>query len=159
MSSITYKNAYEFCDVVTTFAIRMNLKEIHIGSLVKAKAEELRISPDRITNFLRCNEDEIEAMYEQEYMGTDKLLRWSKLLRYDFFRIYTGHLILYAPPSKTDRVIKISDSHLEFRKSIYTEEVKLFILDKIITGQMTVTEVITKYKIPKTTLYKWIKKA
>ncbi|AZA47563.1 transposase [Chryseobacterium carnipullorum] len=137
----------------------MNLKVIHIGSLVKAKAEELRISPERITNFLNCTEDEIEAMYEQEYMDTDKLLRWSKLLRYDFFRIYTGHLILYAPPSKTDRVIKIRDSHLEFRKSIYTEEVKIFILDKIITGQMTVAEVITKYKIPKTTLYKWIKKA
>lgn len=126
---------------------------------MKAKAEELRISPERITNFLNCTEDEIEAMYEQEYMDTDKLLRWSKLLRYDFFRIYTGHLILYAPPSKTDRVIKIRDSHLEFRKSIYTEEVKIFILDKIITGQMTVAEVITKYKIPKTTLYKWIKKA
>lgn len=136
----------------------MNLKEIHIGSLVKAKAEELRISPERIMNFLDCTEDEIEAMYQQECMDTHSLLRWSKLLRYDFFRIYTGHLILYAPPGKADNMIKVRDSHLQFRKSIYTEEVKRFILDKIITKQMTVTEVITRYKIPKTTLYKWIKK-
>lgn len=136
----------------------MNLKEIHIGSLVKAKAEELRISPERIMNFLDCTEDEIEAMYQQEYMDTHSLLRWSKLLRYDFFRIYTGHLILYAPSGKADNMIKVGDSQLEFRKSIYTEEVKRFILDKIITKQMTVTEVITRYKIPKTTLYKWIKK-
>ncbi|MCT2409949.1 transposase [Chryseobacterium antibioticum] len=136
----------------------MNLKEIHIGSLVKTKAEELRMPPERIMNFLHCTEDEIKAMYQQEYMDTYSLLRWSKLLRYDFFRIYTGHLILYAPPCKADNMIKVRDSHLQFRKSIYTEEVKGFILDKIITKQMTVTEVITRYKIPKTTLYKWIKK-
>ncbi|PQA94427.1 transposase [Chryseobacterium shigense] len=136
----------------------MNLKEIHIGSLVKAKVEELRIPAERIMNFLNCSENEIDAMYELEYMDTHYLLRWSKLLRYDFFRIYTGHLILYAPPSKTNNTVKIKNSQLEFRKSIYTEEVKEFIIDKIITRQMTVSEVIIRYKIPKTTLYKWIKK-
>ncbi|MCT2563221.1 transposase [Chryseobacterium herbae] len=136
----------------------MNLRDIHIGSFVKAKAEELEIPVARIMNFLNCTEAEIQEMYGQESMDTKKLLRWSKLLHFDFFRIYTGHLILYSPPLKTDRSIKIESSTLEFRKSVYTEEVKSFILNKILSKQMTTTEVLTKYKIPKTTLYKWIKK-
>ncbi|SHG37292.1 hypothetical protein SAMN02787100_3929 [Chryseobacterium sp. OV279] len=144
--------------VVNIFAVLMNLKDIHIGSLVKAKAEELGVHHTRIMNFFNCTEAEIQEMYGQESIDTKKLLRWSKLLHFDFFRIYTGHLILYSPPSKTDRAIKMESSTLEFRKSIYTEEVKCFILNKILSKQMTATEVLTKYKIPKTTLYKWIKK-
>ncbi|MGK6342301.1 transposase [Chryseobacterium sp. DT-3] len=136
----------------------MNLKQIHIGNLVKAKVEELRISSGRIMNYLHCTEDEIEEMYLKESMETQKLLRWSKLLHFDFFRIYTGHLILYAPPSHMYNEIKLDKSTLTFRKNIYTEEVKMFMLDKITTGEMTVKEIMIKYKIPKTTLYKWVKK-
>jgi len=136
----------------------MNLKQIHIGSLVKAKVEELRISSGRIMNYLHCTEDEMEEMYLKESMETQKLLRWSKLLQFDFFRIYTGHLILYAPQSHMRKGIKLEKSTLTFRKSVYTEEVKVFILDKIMTGEMKVHEIVKKYKIPKTTLYKWIKK-
>lgn len=144
--------------LVNIFAVLMNLRDIHIGSLIKAKAEELEVPTARIMNFLTCTEAEIQEMYGQESMETRKLLRWSKLLRFDFFRIYTGHLILYSPPSKTDRAIQREGSVLVFRKSVYTEEVKSFILNKILSEQMTATEVLTKYKIPKTTLYKWIKK-
>jgi len=136
----------------------MNLKQIHIGSLVKTKVEELRIPSERIMKFLNCTETEIEDMYLQESIDTHKLLRWCKLLDFDFFRIFTGHLILYAPPTKINKTVKVGNSTLEFRKSVYTEEVKVFILSKIITGEMTVKEIIIKYKIPKTTLYKWVKK-
>lgn len=136
----------------------MNLKQIHIGSLVKAKAEELRMPSERIMNYFHCTENEIEEMYLEESMETQKLLRWSKLLHFDFFRIYTGHLILYAPPSTIRSGIKLGQSTLTFRKSVYTEEVKVFILDKIITGKMTAKEIMIKYKIPKTTICRWVKK-
>ncbi|KFF08970.1 transposase [Chryseobacterium luteum] len=136
----------------------MNLKQIHIGSLVKTKVEELRIPSGRIMNYLHCTEDEIEGMYLKESMETQKLLKWSKLLQFDFFRIYTGHLILYAPPTRMQNSIKVQESTLTFRKSVYTEEVKMFMLDKIMTGEMTVNEIVKKYKIPRTTLYKWVKK-
>lgn len=136
----------------------MNLKQIHIGSLVKTKVEELRIPSGRIMNYLHCTEDEIEEMYLKESMETQKLLKWSKLLQFDFFRIYTGHLILYAPPARMQNSIKVQESTLTFRKSVYTEEVKMFMLDKIMTGEMTVNEIVKKYKIPRTTLYKWVKK-
>ncbi|WP_114819805.1 transposase [Chryseobacterium sp. KLBC 52] len=136
----------------------MNIKNIHIGSLIRSKVEEHQISTERISRFLNRPEDEVESMYHAKSMDTDVLLKWCKLLKFDFFRFYTGHLILYAPQSRIDHEFCQNKNTLVFRKSIYTQEVKNFILDKIETGTMTAKEVMERYKIPKTTLYKWMKK-
>ena len=113
----------------------------------------------RICNFFNCTEDEVIEMYQQENLPTDILLKWSKLLEYDFFRIYTQHLILYAPPSAKEQDSKTEKSSLpQFRKNIYTKEIITFILEQIDSGAMTKIEVMEQYKIPKTTLYKWIDK-
>ncbi|WP_317623206.1 transposase [Paenimyroides ceti] len=77
--------------------MNMFLKDIHIGKLLKKRVEELKIEPARISHFLNCSEEEIYEMYQQESLPTHLLLRWSKLLEYDFFRLYSGHLVLYAP--------------------------------------------------------------
>ncbi|MBE4950213.1 transposase [Chryseobacterium culicis] len=136
----------------------MNIKNIHIGSLIKSKVEEHQISMERISRFFESTEEEVEQMYHANSMDTDMLLKWSKLLRFDFFRFYTGHLILYAPQSRIDNVFRQKENTLIFRKNIYTQEVKDFILDKIKTGTMSANDVVERYKIPKTTLYKWMKK-
>ncbi|MFN1218168.1 transposase [Chryseobacterium kwangjuense] len=138
-----------------------NFKEIHIGELIKKRTSELKIDPFRICQFFHTDEKEIERMYLAESIDTEHLLRWSKLLEYDFFRLYSQHLILYAPPSgnKEEHVKKKQTSNLpQFRKSIYTVELINFILELIKTGQKTKLEVIEDYRIPKTTLYKWISK-
>lgn len=97
-------------------------------------------------------------MYSSENLPTNLLLKWCKLLEYDFFRIYSQHLILYSPVS-SEKKLKIKRTDLpEFRKNIYTKEVIDFILDQIHLGEMTRNEVIERYRIPKTTLYKWITK-
>ena len=78
-----------------------------------------------------------------------------------FFRIYTQHLILYAPPSAETKTVKKANKKItfpQFRKNIYTKEVIDFIIEQISTKKMTINEVLGKYKIPKTTLYKWISK-
>ena len=77
-----------------------------------------------------------------------------------FFRIYTQHLILYAPLSAVDEKTKVKkkSSLPQFRKNIYTKEIIDFILEQIETKQKTIKQVIEEYKIPKTTLYKWISK-
>ncbi|WP_330746043.1 hypothetical protein [Chryseobacterium sp. CP-77] len=97
-------------------------------------------------------------MYLQEAMCTDLLLKWCKLLEYDFFRIYTQHLILYSPPSKENNNKTTRTLLPKFRKNIYTMEIIEFILRKIEKGEITRAEVISKYRIPKTTLYKWFQK-
>ena len=104
-------------------------------------------------------------MYTQENLSTDVLLKWCKLLEYDFFRIYSQHLILYAPVSapNENRSLRKAQTNKkttlpQFRKNIYTKEIIDFILEQISTKKMTINEVLGKYKIPKTTLYKWISK-
>lgn len=137
----------------------MNFKDIHIGTLINQKVEERGLEVSRICNFLACSEEEIEKMLKQKSLDTHMLLRWSKLLHYDFFRIYTQHLILYAPPSAIgEQSGKIKSILPRFRKNIYTKEIIDFILEQIRTGKMDKKEVIKKYRIPKTTLYKWIEK-
>lgn len=140
----------------------MNYKDIHIGTLINQAVTESGVAMPRICNFFKCNEDEILEMYKQENLPTNILLKWSKLLEYDFFRIYSQHLILYAPVSAPiENTVKQKSKKTtlpQFRKNIYTKEIIDFILEQISTKKMTINEVIEKYKIPKTTLYKWISK-
>ena len=137
----------------------MNFKEIHIGKMLKIAVTESGIEMSRICNFMNCNEEEIKEMFLHESIQTDILLRWSKILSYDFFRVYSQHLIFYCPPSKADNIQKKSNKQLpQFRKNIYTKEVIDFIIEQISSGEMTKTQVMEKYNIPKTTLYKWISK-
>lgn len=98
-------------------------------------------------------------MYDAEGLNSEMILRWNKLLEYDFFRIYSQHLILFAPSSEHSRGKNNNNSNLpKFRKNVYTWEIIEFILKQIESGEMTKLEVMQKYRIPKTTLYKWIQK-
>lgn len=136
----------------------MNFKDIHIGNLISKRVSECGTETRRICNFFKCTEEKIIGMYCSESLDTDILLKWSKLLEYDFFRVYSQHLILYAPSSKTDGFEKKISSLPQFRKNIYTKEIIDFILEMIDTGKKTKLQIMEEYKIPKTTLYKWIDK-
>lgn len=135
----------------------MNFKEFHIGKLIKTKVDELGVSEDRIINFFKLPMLEIEVMYADHDILVDNLLKWSKLLEYDFFRLYSHHLILYAPPSgnTSSKGTANSSSLPIFRKNVYSQELIDFVLEQIKSGEMTKNQVIKEYKIPKSTLNKW----
>ncbi|HCN48699.1 MAG TPA: transposase [Chryseobacterium sp.] len=137
----------------------MLYKEIHIGKFIKERVEENEISMERICKFLGTDETSIEKMYNNGSMDADLLLRWSKLLEYDFFRLYSSHLILYAPPSAANKNQQKSDKIPYFRKNIYTQEIKDFIMKRILSGEMTQSDVIKEYSIPKSTLHRWLQKS
>lgn len=138
---------------------RMNFKEIHIGNLINQKVTESGIEMFRICNFLKCSKQQVSEMYQSKSLDTETLLRWSKLLEYDFFRLYSQHLILYSTASTKKKEQQNKKTKLpQFRKNIYTKEVIDFILERIKTAEMTKQQIIERYKIPKTTLYKWIEK-
>lgn len=138
----------------------MNFKNIHIGKMIEQEVANRGMELARICNYIGSTEQEIREMYEAKSADTETLLKWSKLLEYDFFRIYTQHLILYAPIS----AVEGNSGNREktklprFRKSIYTREIIDFILELIFIKKMTRAQVIKRYKIPKSTLYKWIEK-
>lgn len=135
--------------------IKMNFKNIHLGSLIRQHVTENGVEVSRICNFMKCPSIEVEEMYQQENLPTHILLKWCKLLEYDFFRLYSQHLILYTSPSKS---ISKKTNLPRFRKSVYTAEMIDFILEQINTGEMTKNDVMERYRIPKTTLYKWLSK-
>ena len=127
--------------------------------MLKISVTESGIAMSRLCNFFKSTEEEILGMYQHENLPTDLLLKWSRILEYDFFRIYSQHLILYAPQSAKEPTLEHTKSSLpQFRKNIYTKEIIDFILEQISSGEMTKTQVMEKYNIPKTTLYKWISK-
>lgn len=138
----------------------MNLKEIHIGQLIQIRVEEKEIEAARLCKYFKCTEDDLKKVYASEDISAILLLKWSKLLEYDFFRLYSQHLIFYSPPtiSHDPKASHLKTSLPQFRKNIYTTEIIGFILEMINSGIKTKKQVITEYRIPKTTLYKWIEK-
>ncbi|KMQ60150.1 transposase [Chryseobacterium angstadtii] len=138
----------------------MNFNKIHIGKLIEARVAEADIELARIKKYLNLSEERVRQMYEEEHLDTEILLRMSKLLEYDFFRIYSQHLILYAPQTRqTKHSQEAEETKLPvFRKNIYTQEIIDFMLELIFTNEKTKTQITEEYNIPKTTLYKWISK-
>ncbi|PVV55080.1 transposase [Chryseobacterium sp. HMWF035] len=138
---------------------KFNFKEIHIGELIKKRILELGYEKDRILKFHKISEDDLKNMLLSESLDSSLILRWSKLLEYDFFRIYSHHLILYSPQSSINLNDQKKNTVLPvFRKNIYTKEIIDFLIELLKTGQKTKNEIINDYNIPKTTLYKWIDK-
>ena len=137
--------------------MKFDFKHIHIGSLIQMKVKENNLDSTRICNFLRCSENDIDLMYQTKSLDAELLLRWSKLLEYDLFRIYSQHLILFAPSGKKQD--ENSTSMLpKFRKNIYTKDIIDFVLEQINKKEKTRLQIIEEYRIPKTTLHKWIEK-
>ncbi|HLW30893.1 MAG TPA: helix-turn-helix domain-containing protein [Aequorivita sp.] len=135
-------------------------KDIHIGKLISEVVEKKGIKIERISKFLEISEDDVLEVYDQKDIDSAQLLLWSKLLEYDFFRIYSQHLLLYSPPGAVNRKENTTSksSVATFRKNIYTTEIISFVLDLVDNSGLTKSEISQRYNIPKTTLYKWIKK-
>ncbi|MGV0831303.1 transposase [Empedobacter brevis] len=137
----------------------MDFKTFHIGNLIKELVKEKEIELNRICNFMNFTEDQVNKTYNGKSIDSELLLRWCKLLEYDFFRLYSQHLILYSPVKNNNESSKKQKSiSPQFRKNLYTKEVIDYVLSKINRGEMTKSEIIERYQIPKTTLYKWINK-
>ncbi|MDR6466123.1 transposase [Chryseobacterium sediminis] len=135
----------------------MNLKNINIGELIKETVAHSGIEMSRICSFFKCSEGKVISMYNEENLDTNTLLRWSKLLEYDFFRIYSQHLILYSLIKKRQNK-NIKTQLPQFRKNVYMKEMKDHILEKINKREKKINEVVEDYGVPKTTLYTWVKK-
>lgn len=147
--------------VLMHYFMDTNFKHIHIGSLLRQRMEECAVDLGRAATFLKVTENEIEKMCKQVSIDSVLLLQWSKLLEYDFFRIYTQHLILYAPqdPNKAKRKINNQKTDLPiFKKNIYTEEVISYLIEMVENGRKTGKQIQDEYNIPSTTILRWINK-
>lgn len=136
-----------------------NYKDIHIGSIIKELVSAKEIQMTRIENFFKKSEEEILQMYTQKSIDSELLLRWCKLLEYNLFMYYHSHLQLYTPTAATTKPKKDSEERVQtFRKNVYTEEVKNFLISLLKDRKMTAAQLMSRYNIPKVTLYTWMQK-
>ena len=135
-------------------------KDIHIGSEIQAVVTAQEIDMTRIEKFFKTDEDHILQMYQSKSLDADILLKWCKLLEYNFFLYYHSHLQLYTPSAATAKTKSETTEKPQavFRKNIYTKEVKEYLLNLIQTNTMTASQVMKKYSIPKATLFTWMRK-
>ncbi|WP_228377069.1 helix-turn-helix domain-containing protein [Chryseobacterium sp. FH2] len=128
--------------------------------MINKRAQEYEIEMHRLCKFFNCTEKDISNMYNSKSLDTEILLKWSRILEYDFFRFYSQNLIFYSPASSGIRSKKNKDNSQmpHFRKNIYTKEVINFMLEMLEKGEKTKSQIVSEYNIPKTTLYKWIEK-
>jgi len=59
--------------------------KIHIGSVIKTKAIERRISATQLGKMINCDSSNIHYIFERESINTDQLWRISNALGFDFF--------------------------------------------------------------------------
>lgn len=137
-------------------------KNIHIGKCIQEIAEIKDLSISRACSFLKCSHLDIKETYKKKSIDTEELLAWCKLLDYNFFMFYHSHLQLYSPSSSLTKIPKHKDrktsNHFTFRKNLYTPEIIHFILNKLVNQECRPSDIIEKYGIPRTTLYRWKKK-
>jgi transposase len=143
----------------------MNYKHIHIGKYIKNRMSELGVGPEYLEGKLKQSHVNVEEMLGKEEISSGLLLRISRILSYDFFRIYSMNLVLYSSPNMGFKKLNQGNQDKakgtttpKFSKNTYTPQVISFILDKHRKGELTAAEMIKQYRIPKTTLYRWLKK-
>jgi len=142
--------------------MEFKFKDIFIGELIQKRVKEVNMPLERICKFLKITDQDLFTVYSKKEINTELLLKFSKLLEYDFFRIYSQHIVLYAPPANVEYKSKTDNKNLtglpSFNKNLYTVELIEFIVELVETGEKKPGEIIADYRIPKTTLYKWLKK-
>jgi len=135
------------------------MEKINIGKIIKEACTTIELKEERIAKFFSMPYSEIEKMYQQEHLCSELLLKWSKLIKYDFFRIYSSHLINYHGISaKIKSENTVIENGLQVRKNLYTPEIKEFIIQKVQSGKMSTTEAIERYGVGRTTLFRWLAK-
>ena len=62
---------------------------IQIGKLIKEQFLQSKLSIEEFASLIGCNRDNVYDIFQKERINTDHLLIISKVLRYDFFKIYS----------------------------------------------------------------------
>jgi hypothetical protein len=136
------------------------VREIHIGNIINYVIDEKGLSINELRSRIGVSTRMINQMLSSASIDTQSLLKWSKVLKYDFFRLYSSHLMLHHGISNTltKKTENIEVEGIHIRKNVYTKELIQFIVNKVRNKEMTTRQVISQYGIPKTTFYKWLQK-
>jgi len=63
--------------------------KVPIGKLIKEQFLQSKISIEEFAGLIGCNKDNVYDIFRREHINTDQLLKISKELNFDFFKIYS----------------------------------------------------------------------
>ena len=66
--------------------------KIQIGKLIKEQFLRSKLSIKEFAGLIGCNQDNVYDIFRRERMNTDQLLRISKKLGFDFFKVYSEQI-------------------------------------------------------------------
>ena len=69
--------------------LKMKEESIHIGHIIRNKLKESQITVVEFSAKLNCNRTNVYNIFNRPSIDTDLLLRISKILQYDFFKLYS----------------------------------------------------------------------
>jgi hypothetical protein len=136
------------------------VRNVNIGLIINEVIKIKKVKLYQFASNLGVSRTELNKYLKSESIDTMILLKISKILRYDFFRLYSSHLMLHHGISnnlnrnKQEFIIQ----GINIRKNVYTKEMVSFLILKVRSNEMKANEVIKRYGIPKTTFYKWLQK-
>jgi hypothetical protein len=136
------------------------VRNIHIGAIINEVIQIKKISIDELKIKMGCTTRILNKYLDSKTMDSSTLLKWSKVLKYDFFRLYSSHLMLHHGISNTlsNKMVDVQVEGIHIRKNVYTKELIEFLVNKVNSKEMSISQVISTYGIPKTTFYKWLQK-
>jgi transcriptional regulator with XRE-family HTH domain len=73
---------------------------IHIGSIIKAKAAERGITETQLAKIIHCHSSTIHYIYKKRSINTEQLWKIAIALKYDFFTEIYGYSL---PETATDK--------------------------------------------------------
>lgn len=65
---------------------------LHIGNLIKAEMKRQERTPVWLARKINCRRQNIYYIYEQKSLNTELLIRISKALKVDFFKIISQYI-------------------------------------------------------------------
>ena len=67
-------------------------KKVSIGGLIKEQFEKSNLSIDEFACLIACKRDNVYDIFRREQINTDLLFIISKILKFDFFKIYSEQI-------------------------------------------------------------------
>jgi hypothetical protein len=113
--------------------------EIHIGSMIRLRAKELRIGPTELGSKINTSKQNVYGIYKRRSIDTRLLVKICVALDYDFFKYYTKSLLLSeAPSNESDSVearkqldVCRSESDALQRENDYLKKINGLLEDKV----------------------------
>ena len=105
--------------------------DIHIGSLIKSRAKELRIGPTELGAKINTSKQNVYGIYKRESIDTGLLQKLSQALDFDFYRYYSDILQVDNAPNGDVKCAECAQESTQLKSKIEELKKENTLLNKI----------------------------